>query len=109
MRLTQPAVDYRSTDDRLSELGPVPEQPPAVPDVPLEGWYAPPPPARAPGTAVPAPAAPVPAPSGVPAPAPTGTAAPAPAPAPGGPVGEPADRGVPQQSRTHESSTEDAR
>lgn len=110
MRLTQPAVDYRSTDDRLSELGPVPEQPPAVPDVPLEGWYAPPPPARAPGTAVPAPAAPVPAPSGVPAPAPTGTAAPAPASAPGGPVGgEPADRGVPQQSRTHESSTEDAR
>ncbi|MEU2179414.1 ABC transporter ATP-binding protein [Streptomyces thermolilacinus] len=69
MRMTQGAVDYRSTDDRLAELGPVPEQPPAVPDLPLEGWYAPPPPA--PGTA------------------------------PGG--------GGPQRSRTHESSTEDAR
>ncbi|CAL9533278.1 ABC transporter ATP-binding protein [Streptomyces sp. enrichment culture] len=69
MRMTQGAVDYRSTDDRLAELGPVPEQPPAVPDVPLEGWYAPPPPA--PGTA------------------------------PGG--------GGPQQSRTHQSSTEDSR
>ncbi|MDT9680602.1 ABC transporter ATP-binding protein [Streptomyces sp. TRM76323] len=78
MRLTQTAVDYRSTDDRLAELGPVPEEPPAVPDVPLEGWYAPPPPA--------------------------------PAPAPGAPAhGARAGGDDPRQSRTHESSTEDAR
>ncbi|URN14932.1 ATP-binding cassette domain-containing protein, partial [Streptomyces sudanensis] len=48
MRLTQSSVDHRSTDDRLAELGPVPERPPGVPDVPLEGWYPPPPPARSP-------------------------------------------------------------
>ncbi|MFJ8692702.1 ABC transporter ATP-binding protein [Streptomyces roseolilacinus] len=83
MRMTQTAVDYRSTDDRLAELGPVPEQPPVVPDVPLEGWYAPPPPAPVP---VPAPAAP-PVPAGA----------------------DRAGEGGPQQSRTHESSTEDAR
>ncbi|MCP9962228.1 ABC transporter ATP-binding protein [Streptomyces somaliensis] len=104
MRLTQPVVDHRSTDDRLAELGPLPERPPAVPDVPLEGWYAPPPPARAPGTPVPAPA-----PAGSTAPA-SPPPAPAGAPAPRDPAGGgPADRGVPQQSRTHESSTEDAR
>ncbi|MFG2112780.1 ABC transporter ATP-binding protein [Streptomyces sp. NPDC048718] len=51
MRMTQSAVDYRSTDDRLAHLqAPVPphmlpEQPgPVIPEVPQQGWYAPPPP-----------------------------------------------------------------
>ncbi|MFV2117852.1 ABC transporter ATP-binding protein [Streptomyces sp. Act-28] len=80
MRMTQTTVDYRSTDDRLAELGPVPEQPPVVPDVPLEGWYAPPPRSS---SAVPSPA---------------------------GPVDEDRAGGEgPRRSRTHESSTEDAR
>ncbi|MFD3438993.1 ABC transporter ATP-binding protein [Streptomyces sp. NPDC058685] len=78
MRMTQGAVDYRSTDDQKAGLmqpqqfgyAPPPQQ---VPDVPQQGWYAPPPPgvqpagpvsdnpyaAAAPGApAQPAPAAP---------------------------------------------------
>ncbi|WP_318207862.1 MULTISPECIES: ATP-binding cassette domain-containing protein [unclassified Streptomyces] len=57
MRLTQGAVDYRSTDDRLAHLQP-PLQPghqgygmppqPVVQDVPQQGWYAPPPPGQNP-------------------------------------------------------------
>ncbi|MEU2229466.1 ABC transporter ATP-binding protein [Streptomyces vietnamensis] len=57
MRLTQGAVDYRSTDDRLAHLQP-PAQPgqpgygpppqPPVHEVPQEGWYAPPPPGQNP-------------------------------------------------------------
>jgi ABC-2 type transport system ATP-binding protein len=48
MRMTQEAVDYRSTDDELAgfaqeETG---YRPPAVPDVPQQGWYAPPPPGQ---------------------------------------------------------------
>ncbi|WP_331453324.1 ATP-binding cassette domain-containing protein [Streptomyces sp. SS162] len=104
MRLTQAAVDYRSTDDRLAELGPLPEQPeaPVVPEVPLEGWYAPPPPVpgAAPG-AVPVPAAPV---SGaVPAPA---TPAPGAVPAAGPDGGGAPGGGGPERSRTHESPEE---
>ncbi|MFD3334362.1 ABC transporter ATP-binding protein [Streptomyces sp. NPDC058700] len=58
MRLTQGAVDYRSTDDRLAHLQqpPQPGQPgygmppqqPVVQDVPQQGWYAPPPPGQNP-------------------------------------------------------------
>ncbi|WP_051839278.1 ABC transporter ATP-binding protein [Streptomyces sp. NRRL F-5126] len=57
MRLTQDVVDYRSTDDELAgfthpeddgqPLDGVPG-PPEVPEVPQQGWYAPPPPGRAP-------------------------------------------------------------
>ncbi|GAA4775425.1 MULTISPECIES: ABC transporter ATP-binding protein [Streptomyces] len=53
MRMTQGAVDYRSTDDQKAGLqpdqlpgGPVPL--PDVPEVPQQGWYAPPPPAASP-------------------------------------------------------------
>ncbi|MER7622795.1 ATP-binding cassette domain-containing protein [Streptomyces sp. NPDC126503] len=57
MRLTQGAVDYRSTDDRLAHLQapPQPGQPgygqppqPVIPEVPQQGWYAPPPPGQNP-------------------------------------------------------------
>ncbi|MFF8384617.1 ABC transporter ATP-binding protein [Streptomyces kanasensis] len=88
MRLTQSAVDYRSTDDRLAELGPLPEQQPVVPDVPLEGWYAPPPPDTGPS-----------GPAG-----PSGAPGPPGAPGPGAGPGSGA-----RESRTHESSTEDTR
>ncbi|HEY9366893.1 ATP-binding cassette domain-containing protein [Streptomyces sp.] len=55
MRLTQSAVDYRSTEDQLAGLQP--PQPaygyaappePVIPDVPQQGWYAPPPPGQNP-------------------------------------------------------------
>ncbi|MEU0402227.1 ABC transporter ATP-binding protein [Streptomyces sp. NPDC006197] len=62
MRLTQGAVDYRSTDDRLAHLQPpvqpgqpgygMPPQPP-VQEVPQQGWYAPPPPGQNPYGAAP--------------------------------------------------------
>ncbi|MFE6130999.1 ABC transporter ATP-binding protein [Streptomyces sp. NPDC056437] len=53
MRMTQGAVDYRSTDDQKAGLmqpqqfgyAPPPQQ---VPDVPQQGWYAPPPPGAQP-------------------------------------------------------------
>ncbi|MFF9014728.1 ATP-binding cassette domain-containing protein [Streptomyces sp. NPDC014870] len=55
MRMTQGAVDYRSTDDQLAHLQ-QPQPPhhfqqqaqPVVPDVPQQGWYAPPPPGQNP-------------------------------------------------------------
>ncbi|MFC8914553.1 ABC transporter ATP-binding protein [Streptomyces sp. NPDC057116] len=54
MRLTQGAVDYRSTTDQRAGLmqqpdpmGYAPPQP-VVPDVPQQGWYAPPPPGQNP-------------------------------------------------------------
>ncbi|WP_406136611.1 ABC transporter ATP-binding protein [Streptomyces sp. NBC_01089] len=75
MRMTQGAVDYRSTADQLSGF----EQPghplPAPPEVPQQDWYAPPPPGQNPYAAPPA---------AVPAPPATGPTAPqaaAPAPA----------------------------
>ncbi|MFE0774478.1 MULTISPECIES: ATP-binding cassette domain-containing protein [unclassified Streptomyces] len=77
MRLTQGAVDYRSTDDRLAHLQPPlqPGQPgygtppqPVVQDVPQQGWYAPPPPGQNPYATAPAPGhAPAPAPYAPPA------------------------------------------
>lgn len=76
MRMTQGAVDYRSTADQLSGF----QQPghPAAgpPEMPQQGWYAPPPPGQNPYAAPPAPAAPAAPPTAPPA------AAPAPAPAP---------------------------
>ncbi|MFD9035342.1 ATP-binding cassette domain-containing protein [Streptomyces sp. NPDC059567] len=56
MRMTQGAVDYRSTEDQLAHLQQpqphgqgyaVPPQP-VVQDVPQQGWYAPPPPGQNP-------------------------------------------------------------
>ncbi|MER7538147.1 ABC transporter ATP-binding protein [Streptomyces sp. NPDC097704] len=95
MRLTQGAVDYRSTDDRLAHLQPPlqPGQPgygmppqPQVQEVPQQGWYAPPPPGQNPYGA--APQAPAPGPNpyagGPQAPAP-GPYAPPAAPQPGAP------------------------
>ncbi|MEV7421672.1 MULTISPECIES: ABC transporter ATP-binding protein [unclassified Streptomyces] len=66
MRMTQSTVDYRSTADELA--GFQPPQPgygagsqgyvtPVVPEVPQQGWYAPPPPGRNPYATAPAPAA----------------------------------------------------
>ncbi|NED13511.1 ABC transporter ATP-binding protein, partial [Streptomyces sp. SID9124] len=67
MRMTQGAVDYRSTADQKAHLqqpepyagygqqpgyAPPPQQP--VPDVPQQGWYAPPPPGENPYAAAPA-------------------------------------------------------
>lgn len=110
MRLTQGAVDYRSTVDQRAGLQPpqptagygqphpgyAPPQA-AAPDVPQQGWYAPPPPgdnpyATPPGPGGPAAAAPAqppvapPVAPATPAPAPT-----APAPAPAAPAAAPAD------------------
>ncbi|MFJ3904777.1 ATP-binding cassette domain-containing protein [Streptomyces sp. NPDC090025] len=83
MRMTQGAVDYRSTDDRLAHLQPPlpphqahqgPAQPEyAAPEVPQQGWYAPPPPGQNPYATpqAPAPQAPqAPAPQAAPAPQP---------------------------------------
>ncbi|MFE7410712.1 ABC transporter ATP-binding protein [Streptomyces laurentii] len=65
MRMTQSAVDYRSTDDRLAHLQPpaapyqLPEQQgPVIPEVPQQGWYAPPPPGQNPYATPAAPVAP---------------------------------------------------
>ncbi|MET9801218.1 ATP-binding cassette domain-containing protein [Streptomyces sp. NPDC006368] len=87
MRLTQGAVDYRSTtDERAGLMEPQPQMtggyvPPRIPEVPQQGWYAPPPPGQNPyaaGAPAPAPAAPGYAPRTPQAPA----APPAQAPAP---------------------------
>ncbi|MFV5995212.1 ABC transporter ATP-binding protein [Streptomyces sp. NPDC056231] len=71
MRMTQSAVDYRSTADQKAGLQqPVPGggyAPPlqTVPELPQQGWYAPPPPGQNPYTAPPgaAPAVPTTAPA----------------------------------------------
>ncbi|MFE3327487.1 ABC transporter ATP-binding protein [Streptomyces sp. NPDC059176] len=52
MRMTQAAVDYRSTNDQKAGLmqqpmGYAPPQP-VIPEVPQQGWYAPPPPGQNP-------------------------------------------------------------
>ncbi|MFJ8131014.1 ABC transporter ATP-binding protein [Streptomyces hydrogenans] len=89
MRLTQGAVDYRSSDDKLAHLQapPQPGQPgyglpprPVVPaDVPQQGWYAPPPPGQNPYAAAPQPPAAAPAPpQAAPPQAPPPSAAPQP-------------------------------
>ncbi|MFD5097606.1 ABC transporter ATP-binding protein [Streptomyces albidochromogenes] len=79
MRMTQGAVDYRSTADQLAGFQQPPPQPGgyAEPAAPQQGWYAPPPPQ--PGGQPPFAGAPLP---GGPAPAP-GYATPGQAPAPG--------------------------
>ncbi|MFF9343173.1 MULTISPECIES: ABC transporter ATP-binding protein [unclassified Streptomyces] len=71
MRLTQGAVDYRSSDDKLAHLQAPPQpgqpgyglppQPVAPADVPQQGWYAPPPPGQNPYAAAPQPPAAAPA------------------------------------------------
>jgi ABC-2 type transport system ATP-binding protein len=82
MRMTQNAVDYRSTDDQKAGFAdpaasgwgqPGWGQPPQqIPDVPQQGWYAPPAPgdnpyaAPVPGAAVPPAPAPQPAPAAAP-------------------------------------------
>ncbi|MFI8424669.1 ATP-binding cassette domain-containing protein [Streptomyces sp. NPDC085460] len=78
MRLTQGAVDYRSTDDKLAHLQAppqpgqpgygVPPQPPVPADVPQQGWYAPPPPGQNPYAAPQPPAAPAAPPQSPPQP-----------------------------------------
>ncbi|MFB7514087.1 ABC transporter ATP-binding protein [Streptomyces sp. NPDC056144] len=77
MRLTQSAVDYRSTDDRLAHLQ-APQQPgqpgyglpqpPVAPEVSQQGWYAPPPPGQNPYATAPAPQPPQAGPSSAPQP-----------------------------------------
>ncbi|WP_338673010.1 ABC transporter ATP-binding protein [Streptomyces sp. SCSIO 30461] len=93
MRMTQSAVDYRSTDDQKAGLMQLPPpghvpglEPVVVPEVPQQGWYAPPPPgqnpylAQPPAQGAPAAAAPVSA-----AAAPAAPQAPAPASTPNQP------------------------
>ncbi|WP_327244312.1 ABC transporter ATP-binding protein [Streptomyces sp. NBC_01320] len=69
MRMTQGAVDYRSTVDQKAGLQqPVPgggyaPPLPTVPEVPQQGWYAPPPPGQNPYAAPPVAAPAVPAPA----------------------------------------------
>ncbi|MFI1465698.1 ABC transporter ATP-binding protein [Streptomyces wuyuanensis] len=106
MRMTQAAVDYRSTDDRkagLMQPPPVGYDPSAVmvPEVPQQGWYAPPPPGQNPYATAPA-AAPPAAPGAAPA------APPATPPAPAAP---PADTVPPAAAPADltKSNTEDAR
>ncbi|MFD8976034.1 MULTISPECIES: ATP-binding cassette domain-containing protein [unclassified Streptomyces] len=72
MRMTQNAVDYRSTADQLAHLqapqqpgqpgyGMPPQQQPMAPEAPQQGWYAPPPPGQNPYAGAPqAPMAPSP-------------------------------------------------
>ncbi|MFD9970402.1 ABC transporter ATP-binding protein [Streptomyces sp. NPDC059011] len=98
MRMTQAAVDYRSTDDRkagLMQPPPVGYDPSAVmvPEVPQQGWYAPPPPGQNPYAAEPAGP-------------PTAAAAAPPAPA-AAPAAPPAPAAVPADLT--KSNTEDAR
>ncbi|MFE7565913.1 ABC transporter ATP-binding protein [Streptomyces sp. NPDC057539] len=86
MRMTQSAVDYRSTADALEGFEP-PYQPgygppgaseaPVVPEVPQQGWYAPPPPGANPYAGAPPASAPAPAPAPASAPASAPSAAPA--------------------------------
>ncbi|MEW5631284.1 ATP-binding cassette domain-containing protein [Streptomyces hydrogenans] len=102
MRLTQGAVDYRSSDDKLAHLQAPPQpgqpgyglppQPLAPADVPQQGWYAPPPPGQNPYAAAPQlPAA-------------------APAPPQAAPPQAPPPSAAPQQSLQKPSdTTEDAR
>ncbi|MFF2773487.1 ATP-binding cassette domain-containing protein [Streptomyces sp. NPDC058052] len=78
MRLTQGAVDYRSSDDKLAHLQApaqpgqpgygMPPQPPVPADVPQQGWYAPPPPGQNPYAAPQPPAAPAAPPQSTPQP-----------------------------------------
>ncbi|MCX5340826.1 ABC transporter ATP-binding protein [Streptomyces atratus] len=82
MRMTQGAVDYRSTVDQKAGLqqpvhGGYGQQPgygapqPPVPEMPQQGWYAPPPPGQNPYAGTPAsPVAPAPAAQAAPAAAP---------------------------------------
>ncbi|WP_392672616.1 ABC transporter ATP-binding protein [Streptomyces sp. LN785] len=95
MRMTQGAVDYRSTTDQKAGLQqPVPAvgyAPPQQPfqEVPQQGWYAPPPPGQNPYAAAPYAAAP---------------AAP-----PAGPVAAPAASAGPAADQTARDTSEDAR
>ncbi|MFF5564758.1 ABC transporter ATP-binding protein [Streptomyces sp. NPDC012623] len=80
MRMTQSAVDYRSTADELAGFEP-PHQGygagqhgypvPVVPEVPQQGWYVPPPPGQNPHAAPVTPAPPAAAPAPAPAAGPT--------------------------------------
>ncbi|GAA2447939.1 ABC transporter ATP-binding protein [Streptomyces mauvecolor] len=57
MRMTQSVVDYRSTADQKAGLQPAMPPgyapPPVIPEVPQQGWYAPPPPGQNPYAAAP--------------------------------------------------------
>ncbi|MFD7220557.1 ABC transporter ATP-binding protein [Streptomyces sp. NPDC059892] len=110
MRMTQNAVDYRSTADALAGFAP-PYQPgygppqgsagpvgPVVPEVPQQGWYAPPPPGANPYAGAPPASAPAPAPAPAPTAAPAGASAPPAAPA-----------AAPAADMTKRDSNEDAR
>lgn len=108
MRMTQGAVDYRSTADQKAGLQPPPpgtgygQHPgyappqPAVPDVPQQGWYAPPPPGDNPYATDPAPVGAAPhtpaqAPVAPPVPSTPAPASAPTAPAPAAPTAAPAD------------------
>ncbi len=119
MRMTQGAVDYRSTDDQLAGFaaqqgadgvlpGVLPDARAAVPqEAPQQGWYAPPPPQPGvphPGVPGSAPGAPGPVP---PDQNPYAQPVPAPAPAPAPPAAAPAT--PPSLSKSDDTTPEDAR
>ncbi|WP_405794653.1 ABC transporter ATP-binding protein [Streptomyces sp. NBC_01506] len=126
MRLTQSAVDFRSTADQLAGFAPPQQpgyggqlyQPPVVPEVPTQGWYPPPPPGQNPYTREDAPAA-AQAPAEAPADAPVAepvaakAAVPSPSPAPdptkrGSDAGRASDASDASDAKTDET-TEDER
>ncbi|WP_405675763.1 ATP-binding cassette domain-containing protein [Streptomyces sp. NBC_01511] len=125
MRLTQSAVDYRSTTDQLAGFAPPQPpgyggqlyQPPEVPEVPAQGWYAPPPPGQNSHAAQGGPAD-APESAQAPAPAPVAPTAPAPAAAApdlvkresgSGSDAKPAGTEIKAGTRTETDTTEDDR
>ncbi|MGW0550234.1 ABC transporter ATP-binding protein [Streptomyces altiplanensis] len=112
MRMTQSAVDYRSTADQLAGFQP-PDQPhppggyaPPVPPVPQQGWYAPPPPqagGQPPFAGAPVPPGQAPAPGYAPAPGQNPYAAPPAPPVP------PAPAPAAHPTKSDSDSPEDAR
>ncbi|WP_093799003.1 ABC transporter ATP-binding protein [Streptomyces sp. Wb2n-11] len=115
MRMTQSAVDYRSTADQLAGFQP-PDQPhppgghaPPVPPVPQQGWYAPPPPqagGQPPFAGAPVPPGQAPVPGYAPAPGRNPYAAPPAPPVPPAPAPAPA---APHPTKSDSDSPEDAR
>ncbi|MFF1482396.1 ABC transporter ATP-binding protein [Streptomyces sp. NPDC058301] len=105
MRMTQGAVDYRSTADQkaglMQPLPPGYQPPPVIPEVPTQGWYAPPPPGANPYAAPQAPGQAPAAPQGAPAAPAAPAQAPAPQPAP--PAAQPAAAPAPALTKPEDA------
>ncbi|MGX1881316.1 ABC transporter ATP-binding protein [Streptomyces sp. NPDC055287] len=112
MRMTQGAVDYRSTDDQLAGFQQPPQQPGGYvqPVGQQQGWYAPPPPQAGgqPFGGAPMPGGPAPAP-GHPAPGHNPYAAPVAPAAPPAPAVPATPAPAPDLTKSDSDSPEDAR